>query len=141
MLLVNRGSMPTRQDTGNLRAVLRYSLDSEQPDIGLELAGLIWRFWQSADLLTEGRDWLERLLEQPSASPAARAGGLCAMAGLCYWLADYDRTLELYEEALAVYRSLGDRPNEAETLYGMSMTAGWIDELERAEELVVLLAG
>ena len=119
-------------EVDNLRAALRHSLEDDHPDLGLQLAGSIWRYWQSSDQLIEGREWLERLLGHPQASDDARAKGLTALAGLAYWMADYDEALLRYESALDLYRDAGDRFNEADTLYGMSLTAGWKGDLEQA---------
>jgi predicted ATPase/DNA-binding SARP family transcriptional activator len=127
------GSVRLTPEMPNIRAALRFALDSD-PDIGLRLAGSIWRFWQSSDQLLEGRAWLEQLLEQPGASDECRAKGLTALAGLAYWLADYGEALARYQPALELYRSAGDRFNQADTLYGMSLTAGWKGDLTVAEQ-------
>ena len=119
----------------NLRAALRYAVEASDPDLGLRLAGGIWRFWQGSGQLAEGREWLESLLEHPEASAAARAGGLTGLAGLAYWQADYDEAWTRYREALGLYQAIGDRLNEAETLFGLSMTATWKDDLDAGERL------
>jgi tetratricopeptide (TPR) repeat protein len=122
-------------EADNLRSVLRYALEADEPDLGLELASCMWRYWQSRDQLSEGRDWLEQLLVHPGASDAARARGHAAQAGLAYWQADYDGAMAEYEAAFALYRSIGDRHNEAEILASMSMTANWREDIEAAERL------
>lgn len=119
----------------NLRGVLRWAEEHDQPDIGLELGGAIWRYWHGTGLLKEGIGWLDSLLAHPAASVAARARGLTALAGLAYWQTDYERAWECYTEALAAYRSFGDRRNEADILYAMSMTASFVGDLPAAEQL------
>ena len=117
----------------NIRAALAHALASDQPDLGLALASAIWRYWQSSDQITEGRRWLDRLLEHPLASDAARAHGHTAYAGLAYWQADYESALSCYKEALEIYQAQGDRLNEADTYYSMSLTVGWERDLDGME--------
>jgi predicted ATPase len=129
------GSKQLDAEVGNLRGALRYAQETGGPDLGLSLASCIWRYWQSTDQLTEGRDWLESLLTNPEASDEARANGLAAFAGLAYWQADYDEPWAAYKEALELYRSVGDRYNEADAMCSMSLTANWKGDREVGEQL------
>jgi non-specific serine/threonine protein kinase len=132
------GASRSRQlgaELDNIRSALRYTLEAGEPDLGLSLASCIWRYWQSSGQLTEGRAWLESLLAQSEASDEARAEGLTALAGLAYWQADYEESWAAYEEALDLHQSTGDRFNEADTLYSMSLTANWNGDLETGERL------
>lgn len=113
------------QEQENIRSALRFAIDAHEPTLGLQLTGCIWRFWQSSGQLLEGRQWLERLLELPGATPEARMKGLTGLAGLAYWQADYDQAWTLYSELLDLSRAIGDRANEADTLFSLSMTASW----------------
>jgi predicted ATPase/DNA-binding SARP family transcriptional activator len=122
-------------EVGNIRGALEFACDAPDADLGLVLAGCVWRFWQSSGQLTEGRDWLERLLALPGASDDARAKGLTALAGLAYWQADFSAAMVSYEEALALYRALEDRYNEADTLYSMSLTASLSGDIDGGERL------
>lgn len=119
----------------NLRAALRYADETDHPDIGLRLGGAIWRYWHGTGQLAEGMQWLDSLLAHPEASPTARAKGFTGLAGLAYWRTDYKRALTSYEEALELYRSIGDRFNEADTLYGMSLTASLAGDAEASGPL------
>ncbi len=123
------------QELDNLRGALRYCMQADEADLGLRLASCIWRFWQSSGHLAEGREWLEGLLASSKASAAARAKGLTGLAGLAYWQADYETAWVRYREALDLYRSNSDRFNEADTLFGMSMTATWTGDLDAGEQL------
>lgn len=122
-------------EVDNLRGALLRALDTGNPDLGLNLAASIWRYWQSTDQLIEGREWLESLLGHSDASDEARAKGFSALAGLSYWHADYEDALAQYSCALSLYRAAGDRLNEADTLYGMSLTANWSGDLDTGERL------
>jgi len=122
-------------EVDNIRGALRFAVEADDPDLGLRLASNIWRFWQASDQLTEGRGWLDGLLEHSGGSAEARARGLTALAGLAYWQADYDEAFTRYSQALELYRSIGDRANEADTLYGMSLAANWRQDLDTGERL------
>ncbi len=122
-------------DVDNIRAALRYALEADRPDIGMELANRIWRFWQGSDRLTEGRVWLERLLPHDDVSDSHRAAGLSALAGIAYWQADYREASTRYAEALNLYRSMNEDINAADTLVSMSLTATWDGDLETGARL------
>jgi tetratricopeptide (TPR) repeat protein len=51
-----------REDVDDLRAALRWSLDSGQPEVGLRMGSSLARFWFLAAMQQEGADWLEELL-------------------------------------------------------------------------------
>ncbi len=122
-----------QSEIDNVRAALRFSLDTDEPDLGLELTRNIWRFWQSSEQIAEGRDWLSLLLSHPQASGPAMAKGLTADGGLAYWQADYPAAMDRYTQALELYRAAGDRFNEADTLYSMSLTSNWAGNLAAGE--------
>jgi predicted ATPase/DNA-binding SARP family transcriptional activator len=119
----------------NIRSAVRQAIDAGDPDLGLNLVGSIWRFFQSSGRLVEGRQWHEALLSLPDASAAARAKGLTGLAGLAYWQGNYHEATALYEQALEHFRADADRAGEADTLYSMSMSATIGGELERGVHL------
>mgnify|MGYP001825449457 CR=1 FL=1 len=109
----------------NVRAALQRCAQGGDRRAGLRLAAVGWRAWQAAGRLTEGREWLELLLAEPGPEPTLRAEALTALAGMAYWQADYDQAASSYQEALDLFRGLGERTREAEVLNGLSMTATW----------------
>jgi len=121
-------------DVENLRAALLFALNEPDPNLGLQMASCMWRYWQSTERLVEGREWLESLLEMPGASDTARAKGLMALAGITYWQADLEKTMATYREALELFRSLDDPLNMAEARFSMSATASFQGDVETAEE-------
>ncbi len=123
------------QELANIRAALRYAVDTDDPDLGLLLTGCIWRFWESSGHLTEPIGWLETLLANEKASDVARVKGLTGLAGLAYWQGDYAKALDRYKEVLDIYRALGDRLGEADTLFGMSVSAAWNGDVDAGERL------
>jgi predicted ATPase/DNA-binding SARP family transcriptional activator len=114
--------LPELEEIG---AALRRCATGGDRELGLRLAARTWRAWQAAGRITEGREWLARLLDPPGLDAGVRADALVALAGLDYWQADFSAAMEAYEEALGLYRAAGDRSGEAEVLSGMAMTATW----------------
>jgi predicted ATPase/class 3 adenylate cyclase len=112
-------------DLDNIRAALRAAVEADDVASGLRQAGASWRFWQLTGRIHEGRRWLEELLGRAGPVDPHRAKGLAGLAGLLYWQGDYRGALAHYEEALALYRAVGDRLNEADTLFAMSTTLTW----------------
>ena len=65
----------------NLRAVLRWCIESGEAAAALDLVGNLWRFWLVRGLLTEGRTCMTEVLEMPLAQarlPIGRARSCCA---------------------------------------------------------------
>jgi predicted ATPase/DNA-binding SARP family transcriptional activator len=121
-------------EADNLRAALLFAINEPDPDLGLQMAACMWRYWQSTERLVEGREWLESLLAIRGASDPIRANGLMALAGVAYWQADYETAMATYRDALELFRSLGDSLNVAEALFSMSATANFQDDVVAAEE-------
>jgi tetratricopeptide (TPR) repeat protein len=121
----------------NLRAALSWVLGSGEAELGMRLAGALGEFWYLRGHLGEGRRWLEEALAQedtPSASTRAKA--LYHTGYIARGQGDYERSVALGEESLALYRRLGDKASSAAALY----TLGWValsrNELERTSTLV-----
>lgn len=123
------------RELDNIRGALRHALITDDPDLGLRLASSIWRFWESSGQMVEGRRWLEGFLANLEARDSVRAKGLSGLASLAYWQGDYDEAWTRYEEALDLYRAIGDRFNEADTLFGMSITATLQEDPDSGERL------
>jgi len=103
-------------EVDNLRAALDWARASGEVATGLRLAGALWRFWQVRGYLSEGRGRLEDLLALGERDGVAlpvpaevRAGALNGAGALAWSQGDYGRAAALCEEALALYRDLGDK--------------------------------
>lgn len=114
-----------RREQENLRTALRWALERGDAEIGLGLAGALWRYWHYWSELREGRQWLESLLALPAAADVAfaRAKGQEGLAGILYWMGEVGPAEELYEAALATYRALGEDQRMADTLKALTYTA------------------
>src|SRR5215207_6187861 len=97
------------EEQDNIRAALRFSIEQDDPELGLRLVGALW-MWFLRRLLVEGRSWAENLLAHPGAGQwtTARASALFA-AGHFAWLQGDVRAMRTrLDESVAIRRELGD---------------------------------
>ncbi|MBI3660514.1 tetratricopeptide repeat protein, partial [Candidatus Acetothermia bacterium] len=108
----------------NLRAVLAWSVESsEKAETGLQLAGVLWRFWEVRGHFTEGRRWLEEALTRTPARTAARAKALNGGGNLALDQGDYIAARLLYQESLAIQRELENKGGIAASLHNLGNVA------------------
>ncbi|HLY15357.1 MAG TPA: adenylate/guanylate cyclase domain-containing protein [Candidatus Limnocylindrales bacterium] len=112
-------------DYDNLRAAIRWSIESGEALMALRILGCAWRFWYQGSHLAEGRALVEEALRLPAAAGLTqdRAIGLNGAGGIVYWLADFDVAERYWTEALAINEALGDTAGMAEGHYNLSFTA------------------
>jgi tetratricopeptide (TPR) repeat protein len=134
------------QEHDNLRTALLWAVASDEGELGMRLVGALWRFWHLHGHLTAGRRWTAEVLALPSAKgrTKGRARALTAAGGLAYWQTDAplpvgDRgaygVKEAYEEALEIYRELGDEHGIAEGEYDLAFAYGQAGDNEAAARL------
>ena len=119
----------------NIRFALAWLADHDI-ESALEMAAALWRFWHRRGHLREGAAQLRALLERPSVAPLSRsrARALLGLAGITYWQLDYVAAKKAYEEALAIARSLGDEPLEADIAYSLAYTRALDGDLAAAQQ-------
>ena len=90
-------------DQDNLRAAVRWAIDTGDAEIGLRLLTAQWRFWQLAGHIDEGLAASSEILGIPGADRPTiwRLRGLDAVGGLHYWHGDAVRAGQLYAEQLS----------------------------------------
>jgi predicted ATPase/transcriptional regulator with XRE-family HTH domain len=130
-------------DHDNLRAVLRWSLERGEPQIGLRLAEALATFWLVRTHWSEGRRWLEEALERGTEVPLAlRARALRVAAGLATHQTDYRAAQRWSEESLRLAEQLGDSSERAAALLNLGQVAGlesdYIQEQALYEESLTL---
>jgi predicted ATPase/class 3 adenylate cyclase len=115
-----------QREIDNMRAALSWTVDQRAAEMGFRIGAALWRFWQFRGHLEEGRIQMELLLGLPEGAvrTVARARGLDATASILYWQGDYPRARALYDEALSIYRELGDPRGMAQVLYSLGFVAG-----------------
>ena len=124
----------------NIRAVLDWSLQ-EDGELGLRMAGSLWRFWLVRGYVQEGRNWLERLLEvavrrgHRDISDRGHARALEGAAVLATEMGDHERAASLSDASLHLYRQLGDRLASATPLTILGTVALRQGDYERARAL------
>ncbi|MDP9350014.1 MAG: tetratricopeptide repeat protein, partial [Chloroflexota bacterium] len=109
----------------NLRAALEWARASGQTELGLRLAGAIWRFWYTHGHLSEGRQWLEHLLARAGGSVSApvQAAARHGAAMLAHAQNDYARAVALAEENLRLFERLSDKRGMADSLHTLALVA------------------
>lgn len=108
----------------NLRAVLRYALDSGDAETALQLSGALWKFWLTHGHLTEGRRWLmEALKSEVTGQDAMLTNALNGAGNLACASGDFHVAQPLYERSLEIRRRQGDRPGIAGSLNNLALTA------------------
>jgi len=112
----------------NFRAAMRWALDGGQPGLALRLAGTLDRFWVIR-AHQEGYGWLTEALEAaPDAPPDVRATGLMSAASTIFFTGDYTRAASLFEEALELFRQLGDKRNVAGVLDRLAAPSAFLGD-------------
>lgn len=108
-------------ESQNLRAGLEWALD-HAPEDGMRLASMLWRFWATRGLITEGYMWICRFIESPGPiADAVRAKAFSRLGNLCIDLGNLDRATEAYTHALELWERIGDPHGIANTLNGLGL--------------------
>ena len=137
----------TRQlerDHDNFRSAVSWAVQSGEAELGLTLGIALRDYWRLGGHVREGVRWLGELLKLPGSAgrTLVRARALTAMANLHAWIADPEAHLRFAEEALAVYRELGESREIAAAVADLGwaqLQVGRLDlartNLEEAREL------
>jgi predicted ATPase/class 3 adenylate cyclase/Tfp pilus assembly protein PilF len=108
----------------NLRAALRWTQERGQGEMGMRLAGALWRFWMVRGHVREGYERLAALLATgPPSETAPRAKALLGAGVLVHYQGEQTTAEQLLAESLAAYRALGDRRGSANALTGLGIVA------------------
>jgi len=132
----------------NLRAALRWTVESGEIETGLRLAGALRWFWYHRGHFGEGYHWATQLLALPAASPRtrARAKALYSAGSLAFYFSNPMAACPLLDESVAIWRELGDPHQLARTLTFASLSTSisrqaFADAQSQADESVALLRG
>jgi predicted ATPase/class 3 adenylate cyclase len=132
------------RDHDNFRSALRWAQQSGEAELGLRLGIALRDYWRLGGHVREGVRWLGDLLELPAVAgrTLVRARALTAVANLHAWIADPEAHLRFAEEALAIYRELGESREIAAAVADLGwaqLQVGRLDlartNLEEAREL------
>ncbi len=121
----------------NLRAALAWALEQRDVETGLQLASSLGRFWYLHGHLSEGNEWLKRMLsESENVSPGLRARAFCVSAALARVQRQLERANASGEQSLALYRQLGDKCGIADALNELGIAAHQGGDRARAVNLL-----
>ena len=97
----------------DLRAMLQWTLENGEIDLGLEVGAALWRWWLTSGRLSAGRGWLNKFLTAAAERPvrtveeSQRIGqALCAAAVLAVENDDYAEAVRLARRALGIFEPL-----------------------------------
>ena len=110
----------------NLRAALSRSLSTGQGEIAGRLAGTLWQFWATHSHFSEGRKFLDAILENSSGlSVPVRSKVLFGAAELARHQGEYERARTLHAERLTLHRQHEDKEGIADALNYLGWVAGF----------------
>jgi predicted ATPase len=109
----------------NLRGALDWLIETGNADWGLRLGVALFRFWERRELLSEGREYLGKMLKLPAGAPStnARTRALFAAGVLASEQRDYPAADALFHESLAIARQLDDKHGVAVSLNALAVDA------------------
>ncbi|HEU5103349.1 MAG TPA: tetratricopeptide repeat protein, partial [Roseiflexaceae bacterium] len=118
-------------ELGNVRAALSWSTSIEdagsrtnlrpRTEVGMRLAAALRHFWMLRGYLTEGRDWLERLLACDTAvSPAIRSDAFIVAGHLALFCGDLQRAAQCFDESVSLARHTGDQTALSNATHALS---------------------
>ena len=105
------------RDHDNLRAALDWMVEHDPP-MAVHTAFALWRFWQQRGYLHEARARFEAMAAHDwDLEPVDRARFAEGFGNVAYWQSDRAASARWYDEALRIWRQLGDRREIANALY------------------------
>lgn len=107
------------RDNDNLRAAHTWAVNNADANLALRLVVALWRFWHMRGHLQEGRRRVEESLALPGADQPTplRARALQAAGGIAHWQAETTSQAIFYDQAISLWRQLGDDNGLADALY------------------------
>ena len=102
----------------NTRAALSWAIGGGEGELGLRLAGALWRFWWMRGYFDEGRRWLDEVLAGGDGASPARIKVLDGASWLANAQGDLDRAQEAAEEGLRLSDEAGIGGSVAASLRG-----------------------
>jgi predicted ATPase/class 3 adenylate cyclase len=120
----------------NLRAALSWAHDVGETELELRIAGALRGFWYVRSYLGEGRRWYaQALVAEGPQPPAPRAKALRGALTLAQRQGRLDDAQRYADEALELYRQVGDEEGIQTALNNLASIAVSRNETERAREL------
>ena len=92
----------------NLYAALDWAIQTpgENAEVGQEMAGGLWMYWEGRGILSEGRQWLKKVLEKGHKRSGPRALALAGLGTLVWNLGEIQEATSLLDESLSILHAL-----------------------------------
>jgi tetratricopeptide (TPR) repeat protein len=121
----------------NFRAGLEWLTETGDAEWGLRLGAALFRFWETREYLTEGRDQLGKLLKLAGAAAPtkARTRALFAAGVLASEQGDYASADALISESQDIARQLGDKTGVAVSLNALAVLTRDRGDIAKAHAL------
>ena len=121
----------------NMRAALSWALEGGDVGLGLRLAAALSYFWDMKGHFDDGVRGLQDALAKGGATvPSARAGALAGLGNILRQQGDLVRAEACHEEALDLYKKLGDQGRVAGSLAQLGFVAERRGDSARAAYLL-----
>jgi predicted ATPase/DNA-binding CsgD family transcriptional regulator len=108
---------PIEPELDNLRSALGWSLETNQPAIGADIASMLEQFWGLTGSEDEGAGWIRRFLDSPTLTDRLRARLLVALSHVIARRGARDEAEQHARTGLALGRQLGDHALIANALH------------------------
>lgn len=128
----------------NIRAVLRWALDTGRFTAALRLAASLWWFWVIRTPVSEGRQWIGEILRRTAVGEdhgglavddaRLQAKVLYAAAMVSYAAGDAEAAESQTEKCLELFRAAGDQRGEARALMAAALWALFKGDAAAARE-------
>lgn len=121
----------------NIWTALGWCVDNRRPDWALAACETLCRYWYVRQQVSEGRRWLESLLDLPEAQEATAdvAAAVKSAGNMAYFQGDLDAAERLYLRSLDCYRELEDERGIAVILNNLGNVARQRNDYDRAQRL------
>jgi predicted ATPase/DNA-binding SARP family transcriptional activator len=114
-----------RPELDNVRSALRYTLETQNPELGLGIMADLWGFWYRAGLVAEAKQLLSNLqnLPQEQTSAKQQARGYDLNAVLHRLSGDFSGARKLYQQSLQLFEAQGDERGVVAVQNGLGIAA------------------
>ncbi|MEU0310990.1 ATP-binding protein [Streptomyces cyaneofuscatus] len=121
----------------NLRRAMECSMESpDEVHLAHHLAGSLWFYWAGCGRLSEGRYWLEHVLEEPTPYDASRLKVLWVLGYVAVLQGDAVGAISALQECREEAERSGDATATAYAVHRTGCLAIVTDDPARAEELL-----
>lgn len=122
----------------NLRSALDWAIETQQTDVALQMGGYLSWFWFRRSDLSEGRRWLEKVVNLPDASRYPRwYSNALAQLALATWLqVGAGQARPFAEQAISVARQHDDESNIAWTFIVLGLVLIGENDFTGARKLI-----